>query len=99
MYPGQEKAIFDMYNNHPEAASAVVGPILEDKVVNHLLDKLDLKEKKCSAKELIAIDEEPFDFFKDDAEQKPAKKKPVQRKDKSESSTEKAPKKIRKKAE
>ena len=99
MYPGQEKAIFDMYNNHPEAASAVVGPILEDKVVNHLLDKLDLKEKKCSAKELIAIDEEPFDFFKDDAEQKPAKKKPVQKKDKSESSTEKAPKKIRKKAE
>lgn len=74
MYPGQEKSIFDMYRNHPEAASAIVGPVLEGKVVGHLLDKLSPKEEKCSAEKLIAIDEEPFDFFKDDADKKPAKK-------------------------
>ncbi len=74
MYPGQEKSIFDMYRNHPEAAGAIVGPVLEGKVVNHLLDQLSPKEEKCSAAELIAIDEEPFDFFKDEADKKPTKK-------------------------
>ena len=74
MYPGQEKSIFDIYYNHPEAASAVIGPILESKVVDQLLDKLELTEKKCSAEELVAIDEEPFDFFKNDADKKSAKK-------------------------
>lgn len=68
MYPGQEKSIFDMYYNRPEAASAIIGPVLENKVVDYLLGEISKKEKKCSIEELIAIDEEPFDFFKDDAE-------------------------------
>jgi len=67
MYPGQEKSIFDMYYNRPEAASAIIGPVLESKVVDYLLGEISKKEKKCSIEELIAIDEEPFDFFKDDA--------------------------------
>ena len=94
MYPGQEKSIFDMYRNHPEATSAIVGPVLEGKVVGHLLDKLSPKEKKCSVEELIAIDEEPFDFFKDDADRKPAKKtsaKKTEKSDGKESVEEKAP--------
>ena len=74
MYPGQEKTIFDMYYNRPEAASAIIGPVLESKVVNYLLDKISTKEEKCSTEELVAIDEEPFDFFKDDADKKPKKK-------------------------
>ncbi len=64
MYPGQEKMIYDIYRR-PEALNAVVGPLLESKVVDFILDKLTPTENKCSVAELIAIDEEPFDFFKD----------------------------------
>lgn len=96
MYPGQEKSIFDIYYNHPEAASAVIGPILESKVVDQILDKLELTEEKCSAEELVAIDEEPFDFFKDDDGKKSAKKASAKKasdavEKKDESETEKAP--------
>lgn len=83
MYPGQEKSIFDMYYNHPEAASAIIGPVLESKVVDYLLDKISPKEEKCSIEELTAIDEEPFDFFKEDADKKPAKKTTVKKNEKS----------------
>ncbi len=66
MYPGQEEKVYNIYK-HPEAMNAVVGPLLEAKVVDFLLSKLKIEEKKCSAEELIAIDEEPFEFFKDSA--------------------------------
>jgi len=89
MYPGQEKSIFDIYYNHPEAASAVVGPILESKVVDQLLNKLELTEKKCTAEELVAIDEEPFDFFKDGADKKSAKKSSAKKSSKAEKSDKK----------
>lgn len=89
MYPGHEKAIAEMYYKRPGAINAVVGPLLEDKVVNFILEKMTPTERKCSVKELIEIDEEPFEFFVDkettkdkketkadsDTEEKPAKKK------------------------
>ena len=100
MYPGQEKTIFDMYYNRPEAASAIIGPVLENKVVDYLLGKISKKEKKCSIEELIAIDEEPFDFFKDDAagagaksaKKTAAKKSAKSSEKKDDSVAEKAPK-------
>ncbi len=90
MYPGQEKAIFDMYYNHPEAASVIIGPVLEGKVVSYLLEKINPKEEKCTPAELIAIDEEPFEFFKDDAEKKPAKKTSTKKETKSPSKKDEA---------
>lgn len=83
MYPGQEKSIFDMYYNHPEAASAIIGPVLEGKVVDYLLSQINPKEEKCSIEELTAIDEEPFDFFKDDAGKKSTKKATAKKTEKS----------------
>jgi trigger factor len=66
MYPGNEKAIWNAYSRK-EALPVVVGPILESKVVDFLLDKIKVSEEvNCTVMELIAIDEEPFDFFKDD---------------------------------
>ena len=106
MYPGQEKSIFDMYYNRPEAASAIIGPVLENKVVDYLLGEISKKEKKCSIEELIAIDEEPFDFFKDDAAgaksgsaKKAAAKKSTKSSEKKDSAAdEKAPKTVAKKS-
>jgi trigger factor len=66
MYPGNEKAVWKMYSRS-EALPIVVGPILEGKVVDFLLDKIKVSEEiKCSVAELVMIDEEPFDFFKDE---------------------------------
>ena len=67
MYPGHEKAIWDMYSRGA-ALNAVVGPILEEKVVNFLFGIVKTKEKKCSVKELVDLDEETFDFFKESDE-------------------------------
>lgn len=69
MYPGHEKAIWNTYS-HGAALNAVVGPILERKVVDHILSFVKIKEKPCTIKQLVEIDEEPFDFFKDDAKAK-----------------------------
>ncbi|MDR1375810.1 MAG: trigger factor [Holosporaceae bacterium] len=65
MYPGREKVIWNMYSRG-DAMRTVAAPILEQKVIDFLLGKIKVHEKKCSVKELIAIDEEPFEFFKDD---------------------------------
>ncbi|MDR2067776.1 MAG: trigger factor [Holosporaceae bacterium] len=78
MYPGRERAIWNMYNQS-NAMRTIAAPILEQKVIDFLFGKIKISEKKCSTKELIAIDEEPFDFFKDGVEKvkvgrKPAKK-------------------------
>lgn len=63
MYPGQETRVYEMYRR-PGALNAIVGPILESKVVNFLVDKLKPTEEKCSVEALVALDEEPFEFFK-----------------------------------
>jgi hypothetical protein len=67
MYPGREKEIWKVYT-HGSAASAVANSILERKVIDFLLSKIKISEIECSIAELVAIDEEPFDFFKDKSE-------------------------------
>ncbi len=79
MYPGHEKSIIDMYSRS-DAVRAIAGPILENKVIDYLLGKLKTKEEKCSVEELVAIDEEPFDFFKDDGKKAETKKKAAPKK-------------------
>ncbi|MDR1333707.1 MAG: trigger factor [Holosporaceae bacterium] len=76
MYPGNEKVIWNAYSRR-EALPVVIGPILEGKIVDFLLDRIKISEEvKCSLTELIAIDEEPFDFFKDEALPKPSEAAP-----------------------
>ncbi|MBR1734138.1 MAG: trigger factor [Alphaproteobacteria bacterium] len=97
MYPGHEKAIWDMYSRGA-ALNAVVGPILEEKVVNFLFGIIKIKEKKCSVKQLIELDEETFDFFKEnnnEASHDSKKKKKVEKKE-TENVAEKAEKKTTK---
>ncbi len=99
MYPGHEKSIIDLYSRR-DTVQAVAGPILEGKVVDHLLQQMKIKEVKCSVKELVEIDEEPFEFFADVSATKSKKaapkKKETAEKKPSEKATEKkeaAPKK------
>jgi trigger factor len=67
MYPGNERAILEMYRR-PDMLNTLVGPILEKKVLDTIAKTIKIKEKKCSIKDLIARDEETFDFFKDNTE-------------------------------
>jgi trigger factor len=69
MYPGQAKEVWKVYTRG-SAASAVANSILERKVIDFLLSKIKISETECSIAELIALDEEPFDFFKDESELK-----------------------------
>jgi trigger factor len=62
LYPGREREIYNAYSRGG-AAKAMIGPILESKVINKLLDLVKVQEKSCTVQELIAIDEEPFDFL------------------------------------
>jgi len=90
MYPGHEKSIIDLYSRR-DTVQAVAGPILEGKVVDYLLQQLKIKEVKCSVKELVEIDEEPFEFFADGKSAKksaPAKKAAPKKKESAEEKAE-----------
>ena len=55
-YPGQEQQIIDFYKKNPDAIRNLTAPIYEDKVVNFLLEKVTLKDKKVSRKDLFGTE-------------------------------------------
>ena len=86
-FPGQEKAVFEFYNKHPEMLDRLRAPLFEEKVIDFILKGVKLNEVKVSPEEL----------YKADAEEakKPAKKakKPAAKakEDKAEEKEEKKP--------
>lgn len=50
-FPGQEQQIIEIYQKNPQLLDQTRGPILEDKVVDFLFEKIKPKEKKISVKE------------------------------------------------
>ena len=56
-YPGQEKAVFDFYLKNKNAVEALKAPVFEEKIVDHILSKVQLSEKTVSVKELYNFDE------------------------------------------
>jgi trigger factor len=72
MFPGQEAKIFEFYQQHPQQLEELKGPILEDKAVDFLVEKADVKSKTVTIEELLADDEEEGDSK---AKKKPAAKK------------------------
>ncbi|MAE52298.1 MAG: trigger factor [Micavibrio sp.] len=70
-YPGQEKQVFDYYSKNRQALESLRAPIFEEKVVDFILELVDVKEKDVSVDELTAEEEE---------ETKPKAKKPAAKK-------------------
>lgn len=67
-YPqAQQQQVFEMYRSNPNALGSLRAPIFEEKVVDDLMTKISVTDKKVSKEELTADDE-------DEAEEKPAKK-------------------------
>ena len=57
-YPGQEKVVLDYYKKNSEAVEALKAPIMEEKLIEHVLGKVRINEKKVSVEELYKFDEE-----------------------------------------
>ena len=57
-YPGQEKAVFDFYLKNKKAVEALRAPVMEEKIVDAILSKVKISEKKVSVQELYAFDED-----------------------------------------
>ena len=56
-YPGQEQQIFDYFKEHPDAVAGLRAPIYEEKVVEFIMTKATIKDKKVSREELEKQDE------------------------------------------
>ncbi len=57
-YPGQEKKVMEFYRNNPDRVEELRGPILEEKSVDFILDKIKFNDKKVTLEELNGDDED-----------------------------------------
>ncbi len=57
-FPGQEKAVIDYYTQTQGAMERLRAPLLEEKVVDHILTKAKVTDKKIPADELLKKTEE-----------------------------------------
>lgn len=57
-FPGQEQRVIEFYQKNKEALDHLRGPILEEKVVDFILAKATITDKKTSTKELLAFNDE-----------------------------------------
>ena len=57
-YPGQEKAVFDYYLKNKNAVEALKAPVMEEKIVDFILSKVQLKDKKVTPEALYSFDED-----------------------------------------
>ena len=58
MVPGQEQRLWDYYRNNPAALAALRAPLFEDKVVDFLLELVEVTDKQVSRDELFKEDED-----------------------------------------
>lgn len=88
-FPGQERFVFDYYQQNPQALAQVRAPLFEDKVVDFVVEMAKVTDKTVSAEELFRDPDadEAGEAADDGAEKKPAKKKAAS---KAKSSTAKA---------
>jgi trigger factor len=52
-FPGQEKQVWDHYRNNPQALAELRAPIYEEKVVDFILGKAKVSERKVAREELL----------------------------------------------
>jgi trigger factor len=56
--PGQEQALLDYYRRNPDALASLRAPIFEEKVVDYVLELINVTDKPISAEELMKQAEE-----------------------------------------
>ena len=73
-YPGQERQIFEFYQQNPQAMQQLRAPLMEDKVIDFILELAKVTETEVDRKTLLK------DPDSDEAEEKPAAKQPAAKK-------------------
>jgi len=73
-FPGQEKQVMEYFRRSPEAVANLRAPIFEEKVIDHLLGKIKVSDKKVTVAELTAEEEEETAAAKKKAKSAAAKK-------------------------
>jgi len=58
LMPGREQQVWDYYRNNPGALAALRAPLFEDKVVDFLLELVNVTDKQVSRQELFKEDED-----------------------------------------
>ncbi|MGB1360991.1 MAG: trigger factor [Alphaproteobacteria bacterium] len=51
-YPGQEMQVFEFYQKNPQVLEQLKAPILEEKVIDAILEKADVKVKEMDVKDI-----------------------------------------------
>jgi trigger factor len=57
-FPGEEKQVFDYFRQNPQAMAQIQAPLFEEKVVDHIVSKAKVTERKVSKDELTTLDED-----------------------------------------
>lgn len=56
-YPGQEQQVLEFYQKNPQAIAQLRAPIFEEKVVDLIIEKAEMKDKKVKKDKLFEEDE------------------------------------------
>ena len=60
-FPGQEKMVWEYYRKNPSALAGIRAPLFEEKVVDHILSRVKLTDRKVSKDELLKVNDEDAD--------------------------------------
>jgi trigger factor len=57
-FPGQERRVIEYYRHNPEAVDQIRAPLFEDKVIDFILERAQVNERRVPVSELLKDDEE-----------------------------------------
>ena len=60
-YPGQEKEIIEYFKKNPSSIETVRGPILEEKVINHVISDVKINKIKVTKDDYEKLEKKAFD--------------------------------------
>jgi trigger factor len=60
-FPGQEKMVWEYYRKNPSALAGIRAPLFEEKVVDHIISRVKLTDRKVSKDELLKVNDEDAD--------------------------------------
>jgi len=64
-YPGQEKEIIEYFKKNPSSIETIRGPILEDKVINHVISQSNSIKTKVNKASYEKLEKKVFDIKKE----------------------------------
>tara|TARA_X000000368_G_C23023560_1_gene709140 strand:- start:546 stop:1895 length:1350 start_codon:yes stop_codon:yes gene_type:complete len=64
-YPGQEKEIIEYFKKNPSSIETIRGPILEEKVINHVISKANTVKSKVDKTTYEKLEKKTFDVKKE----------------------------------